>query len=271
MVRTRRRLVTGALIIVFQMLMAGTAMAHWPNIRAGATCVNGIAVISYTSTSWSSKKGEGENPRIDILFDNVLVGSGAYKSPGYSFSGSAFAPVASTAVVTALAVGTWGDGEPGGQSAAMTVDIPSGCGELSLGRFTGGGSQIQVGGARITRGLTVHCDLLLSNNLEVNWKGHSFHMAEHISTAQCSDDPNIIEAPPEAPLDTMIGVGTGRYDNVDGFTIEFTFVDAGEPGTLDMAALRVFETANPTNVVLLVPRQYLSGGNLQAHFDQPHK
>lgn len=140
-----------------------------------------------------------------------------------------------------------------------------------VGRFTGGGSQIRIDGVRITRGLTIHCDLLLSNNLEVNWNGNSFHMTEHLNTVECSDDPNIIQAPPQAPLDTLIGVGTGRYNNVDGFTIEFTLVDKGEPGTNDQAALLIYETANPSNVVLNVPLQNLDGGNLQAHFDQPHQ
>jgi hypothetical protein len=124
---------------------------------------------------------------------------------------------------------------------------------------------------RITRGLTVHCDLLLSNNLEINWGGNQFHMTEHMTTVACTDDPDIIQFPPAAPLDTMIGVGTGRYNNADGYTVEFTFQDYGEPGSDDRAALKVYETANPTNVVLEVPLQVLSGGNLQAHYDQPHK
>src|SRR5262245_9120912 len=95
-------------------------------------------------------------------------------------------------------------------------------------------------------------------------------MEEHITTVACTDDPNIIQAPPNAPLDTLIGVGIGNYDNTDGFTIQFTLVDAGEPGTLDKIALKIFETANPANIVLNVPLQLVSGGNLQAHFDQPH-
>jgi hypothetical protein len=140
------------------------------------------------------------------------------------------------------------------------------------GRFTGGGHQLRAGEARVTRGLTVHCDLLLSNNLEVNWNGNSFHMTEHLLTVECSDDPLIIQDPPAAPLDTLIGVGIGDYNNQAGFTIEFTLVDAGEPGRdVDKAALLIFETGNPGNVILDVPLQLLTGGNLNAHFDQPHK
>ena len=51
--------------------------------------------------------------------------------------------------------------------------------------------------------------------------------------------------------------------------IEFTLVDAGEPGRSDEMAILI--TAPNGTVVLNVPRQHLTGGNLQAHFDQPHK
>ena len=69
----------------------------------------------------------------------------------------------------------------------------------------------------------------------------------------------------------MVGVGTGDYDNTEGYTVEFTLIDAGEPGRNDKAAFKVYETANPSNVVLNFPLTVLTGGNLQAHFDQPHK
>lgn len=54
-------------------------------------------------------------------------------------------------------------------------------------------------------------------------------------------------------MDTIDRIGTGRYNGVDGYTIEFTLVDTGEPGAKnrpDRAALRIYETANPGNVVL---------------------
>ena len=275
--RNRFLSIAGIFTIVFHVVLSPMAYAHHPNISATAVCdVNSSTVIiNYTSTSWLTIAPEGENSKIDILFNNVLVASGAYVSPTFSFSGSLPAPAGSaagdTVVVTAFAAVPWGNGYPAGQSASVTVTIPDGCVPQGTGRFTGGGSQIRVDGVRITRGLTVHCDLLLSNNLEVNWNGNKFHMTEHMTTVKCSDDPNIVQFPPAAPLDTMVGIGTGRFNNVDGYTIRFTFVDAGEPGGNDKAALLIFETANPANVVLNVPLQYLDGGNLQAHYDQPHK
>jgi hypothetical protein len=143
---------------------------------------------------------------------------------------------------------------------------------LGDGRFTGGGNQIRVDGVRVSRGLTIHCDLLLSNNLEVNWgQGDNFHMTEHLTTVACTDDPNIIQAPPPAPLDTLIGTGTGTFNGVAGFTVQFTLQDFGEPGSADRMAIRIFQASNPSNVVLNIPLSLLANGNLQAHFDQPHK
>lgn len=255
-------------------LGAAPAFAHHPTITAEAVCDSGNLVINYVSTSWLTTGAPGGgNSQIDILFNGVKVDQGAYTSPTYSFSGSAPAPAGTSASVTAQAVGSWDDGAGGGQAESITVTYPAEpCAQdPGVGRFTGGGFQVRVGAARITRGLTIHCDLILSNNLEVNWGGNQFHMNEHLTTLACTDDPLIDQTPPKAPLDTLVGVGTGRYNGTDGYTIEFTLVDAGEPGSSDQAALRIYETANPANVVLNLPLQTLSGGNLQAHYDQPHK
>lgn len=264
------------------LVVATTAQAHWPTIKASIVCdlETGALTVNYTSTAWP---GEGSdptndpsraNPQINITLDGTVVTSGAYTAPTYSFSGSF--PVTGKSAgdvieIAAVAVGTWGNGQPGGNVLNwVDLTVPE-CGKAEDGRFTGGGSQVRIGDVRVTRGLTIHCDLLLSNNLEVNWGGNKFHMTEHLTTVECSDSPDIIQAPPVAPLDTLIGVGTGRYNNSDGYTIEFTLQDFGEPGSSDRMAIKIYQTANPANVVLNVPLQVLSGGNLQAHFDQPHK
>ncbi|MEW5975671.1 MAG: hypothetical protein AB1898_07680 [Acidobacteriota bacterium] len=284
------RLLEGVVLVVgFQILLAGAAQAHHVTIEATASCADGVAVINYTAGSWSLGL-EGSNTQIDILVNGVVQDSGAFEeATGNTFSGSIPAPAGSSATVEARAVGDWGDGFENGQSASTTIDLPTDCGGVSngVGRFTGGGYQILMSeavlagakgaarrtvtdGVRITRGFTIHCDLVLSNNLEVNWEGNHFHMERHTS-ASCSDDPTIIQTPPKAPVDTIIGTGIGRYNNVEGYTIQFTLVDAGEPGNFDKAALKIYETANPGNVVLDVPLQPIAGGNVQAHFDQPHK
>lgn len=262
------------------------ASAHHPTITAEVVCdaETGVMSINFTSTAWEGSGSDPTNdpsranPQIDIRLDGVTATSGAYVAPTYSFSGSLPIPAGKVAgdvvEVSALAVGTWGNGDTTHESTWVDVTIPNlACGdeELAGGRFTGGGNQVRVGDVRVTRGLTIHCDLLLSNNLEVNWGGNKFHMTEHLTTVECSDDPAIIQDPPPAPLDTLVGIGTGRYNGVDGYTIEFTLVDYGEPGSSDRAALRIYKTANPAEVVLNVPLQLLTGGNLQAHYDQPHK
>lgn len=262
-----------AFTFVIQLFVSATAFAHIPTIAAEAVCTNGVAVINYTSTSWSPNQFEGENSNIAILVNGIQVQSGAYVYPGNAFSGSVPAPSGDTAVIAAVAVANWGNGAPGGQAQSTTVTLPTNCSTvIGNGRFTGGGHQIQFGSARVTRGLTIHCDLLLSNNLEVNWGGNKFHMTEHLTTVSCTDDPFITQAPPAAPLDTLVGIGTGRFNGQSGYTIEFTLVDRGERGSsVDEAAIRIYETASPGNVVLNIPRQVITGGNLQAHYDQPHK
>ena len=128
--------------------------------------------------------------------------AGAVVSPDFQSSGSIPAPGGATAVVMARADAAWGDGYPGGQSDSVTADLPQECTAPATGRFTGGGKQIRLSdGLKITRGLTIHCDLLLSNNLEIHWPtGNKFHMLEHLETVEC------------------------------------TLVDAGEPGGNDLQA-----------------------------------
>lgn len=269
----------GLAAVVLQCAIAGTAHAHYPQIAAVAVCdESNTLVIEYTATAWVTTTGnivaKRTNPDIAILVNGIEQDSGAFSSPDFSFSDTLNAPAGTSATLTARADGTWGDGYPAGQSRSITVAYPTEpCTAPSLGRFTGGGKQIRLSdGLRITRGLTIHCDLQLSNNLEINWApNNKFHMLEHLRTVACIDDPNISPVPPPAPIDTLIGVGRGRYNGVGGYTVEFTLVDAGEPGGNDQMAIKIYQTSNPSNVVLEVPLQQMTTGNLQAHYDQPHK
>jgi hypothetical protein len=76
--------------------------------------------------------------------------------------------------------------------------------------------------------------------------------------------------PPPAPVNTIFGKGTGRYDGAEGYTVEFTLVDNGEPGVRnDEASFKVYLTANPATVVLDTGGlNFITGGNIQAHVDQ---
>jgi hypothetical protein len=173
-----------------------------------------------------------------------------------------------------LTVGSWGNGTGGGESTSEFFFVPDlECETPATGRFTGGGNSIRMSDSvRLTRGLTLHCDLLLSNNLQVNWPGNKFHTLEHLLTVACTDDPAIIQAPPDSPVDTIIGVGNGRWNGTKGYTIEFTLRDFGEPGKKnDEVGLLIYETGNSANVVLDLPLQKIRGGNIQTHYDQPHR
>lgn len=141
------------------------------------------------------------------------------------------------------------------------------------GRMTGGGSQIRVDGVRISRGLTIHCDITLSNNVEVNWSGgNKWHLGKPITSAICLDDPNVSPIPPDAPFDTFIGEGLGSLNGVHGSWIHFTFVDAGEPGSSDFAKIQIWAPGDDpaTDLPVLEVEGLLDQGNLQAHEDQPH-
>jgi hypothetical protein len=136
------------------------------------------------------------------------------------------------------------------------------------GRMTGGGGQIIIGDVFVSRGLTIHCDIVLSNNLEINWPGNKWHLDKPLDAATCIDDPAYNPVPPAAPFDTFIGLGTGKLNGVDGSVVMFTFIDNGEPGKTDRASIQIFDAGG--TMVLDVPLSLLDRGNLQAHYDQPH-
>jgi hypothetical protein len=272
--RTARLFLMGALAIGFLGVVAGTASAHSLTVTATASCVNGAPVISYTAISWSPGGTGGSNTEIDILFNGVKVDAQPFSlatTPPDQFSGQMPAPSATnTVIVEGVASGVWDDGFANGQTNSVTVSVPNNCAP-GTGRFTGGGKQVVAGVATVTKGFEVDCDLTTpSNNLEINWSDasggtHHFHMLSFVS-AVCTLNGN--PRPPKAPVNTIVASGTGRYDGVDGFTVQFTLIDNGEPGTNDKAGFLIFETANPSNVVLAIPVLTVTTGNIQAHVDQ---
>jgi hypothetical protein len=253
---------------------SGMAWAHSITLTATSSCVNGAPVISYTAVSWNPGGTGGSNTEIDILFDGVQVDSQPFSldtSPQDQFSGQMPGPSGTnTVVVEAVANGAWDDGDANGQMTSVTVSIPNSC-NPGTGRFTGGGKQVVVGVATVTKGFEVDCDLTQpSNNLEINWSDssgatHRFHMLS-FQSAVCTYNGSPL--PPKAPVNQIVASGSGRYDGVDGFTVQFTLIDNGEPGTNDKAGFMVFETANPLNVVLSFPAMKITTGNIQAHVDQ---
>jgi hypothetical protein len=162
-----------------------------------------------------------------------------------------------------------GPGSAGNDYLVQSVTVTTQPFSPAIGRMTGGGSDVDINGTKVTKGLTLHCDITLSNNLEVNWAGHHWHLDKPIDTADCENDPAYNPKPPAAPFNTFNGTATGQLDGVDGSKIAFTFIDAGEPGAgTDKAAIQIWDASG--NLVLDVPLSFITGGNLQAHYDQPH-
>ena len=135
------------------------------------------------------------------------------------------------------------------------------------GRMTGGGSVFTASGmrVRITHGFELHCVdddgvVVEPNNLQINWAGNRFHLTS-LTSAVCTDQPNIDEGMPEAGFDTMQASGEGRCNGVDGATIVWRFNDEGEPGTRDVARIDI-ECAQG---LTLSVRGRLRFGNHQAH------
>jgi hypothetical protein len=126
--------------------------------------------------------------------------------------------------------------------------------------MTGGGSVFD-GDLRVTHGFQLRCDANdPRQNLEVNWEGNSFHLLD-LTTADCQDTP-LDEENPVAGFDTFVGTGSGRYNNVDGATIELTFTDDGEPGRDDTARMVIRDVGG---TVVLDVEGTLQFGNHQAH------
>ncbi len=128
-------------------------------------------------------------------------------------------------------------------------------------KMTGGGSVWKSDGTRVTHGMQLNCDASKST-LEVNWgKGNKFHL-ENMTAALCTDNPNVESGMPISSFDTFWGMGEGRLNGVTGYKAEWTFVDAGEPGTKDTARITIYD---PSNAVVFIVDSMLKNGNQQAH------
>ena len=95
----------------------------------------------------------------------------------------------------------------------------------------------------------------------MNWRRYRFHL-ELLQDARCFDNPQLDEQNPVAGFDTIEGEGVGRLNGVPGATIEFKFIDDGEPGKVSDTA---FITISDGGGVVLEVSGRLNRGNHQAH------
>ncbi|MDP8962214.1 MAG: hypothetical protein M3N32_11440 [Actinomycetota bacterium] len=141
--------------------------------------------------------------------------------------------------------------------------------DLCPGWMTGGG-KLEFGDdpRGVTYGLgRVNCNGTFgpgNTTIEVNWDGTSNHFhATRLLSVTCSNQPGVDPEQPSACFDTITGTATGTLNGVAGATLEFTFVDAGEPG-IDNDRADILIRDEDGNVVLDVQGAII-GGNLQAH------
>lgn len=218
---------------------------------------SGIAFIE----RYDALDQETTEDAIKLFVDGGLIGQSSGQGDG-----SVEHVLASSPAITDNAQFVW--------SGSGGVDNLKVCtGEPGVGRMTGGGGQITIDDVRITRGFTIHCDITLSNNLEINWPDNKWHINKPLLRATCLDDPAIDPAPPRAPFDTFVGEGEGRLNGEDGSIVRFTFIDSGEPGGKnDRATIMIWAPGDDpdTDTPVLNHSGVLDHGNLQAHYDQPH-
>ncbi|MCP4655519.1 MAG: hypothetical protein GY856_08885 [bacterium] len=109
----------------------------------------------------------------------------------------------------------------------------------------------------------LNCDGSPPNNLNVEWGGkgnqrQKFKM-QKLTSVTCSDTPGVDPGQPAASFDTAVGTGTGKVKGQNA-TIQFKFIDAGEPGTNDQFDVTI-KFGNETIHVA----GKIDGGNYQAH------
>jgi hypothetical protein len=113
---------------------------------------------------------------------------------------------------------------------------------------------------KVTRGFTLHCDALLSNNFEVNWKDggttHNFHTDKNPAVVSCTKP--VVPNPPNAPVSKIVIEGQpGTLDGAEGHTITIILEDHGEPGTEDRAYIAI-DGSRITAGTLMTPRSSMA-------------
>ena len=102
------------------------------------------------------------------------------------------------------------------------------------------------------------------NRRDHHERGYEFKMKELVS-ADCSDDPAIDPGFPLAYFDTHQGAGIGSLNGEEGYSVDWTFTDAGEPGDNDFADIVI---TDPDGVIVLSVSGTLDEGNHEAMDDE---
>jgi len=154
----------------------------------------------------------------------------------------------------------------------------------ATGRFTGGGVWTDTPVGKVTLGFTLHCDNRLTNNLQINWGQNKWHITKNSLTDVTCSKPGE-PRPPRAPVNVINAKAMGRYFDgstkrwIENVQIEFTLVDNSEPSarknapndqvSIKFGALPTASGVRASSLPNFELRD-IKGGNIQAHYDQPH-
>jgi Ca2+-binding RTX toxin-like protein len=115
--------------------------------------------------------------------------------------------------------------------------------------------------------VSLFCDSPAQNSIVLDWgqrltpRAHRFILTS-TAAAGCSDHPAFSPGSPPTAFDTHQGHGTGTYDGAPGHTIEWVYIDNGEPGKRrDRVRLAV---RNGSNAIVLSVNRFVGEGNLDA-------
>lgn len=202
------------------------------------------------------------------LFAGAAVAASLVFVAACSGTSSSMNPTAPTAAANSTAAGANFSPNPACLPPNTIDPISGDCVppvDLASGRFTGGGFQFTDDDIKVTRGFTLHCDNILANNLEINWAGgNNFHMEKNTLINVACTKPTVPN-PPAADVSRIVADAVGECNGLPA-SIHIILEDRGEPGTNDRASFVITGGCS-----LNLSERPIDGGNIQAHFDQPHK
>ena len=201
--------------------------------------------------------GNDSDPDGDPL-SAALVSGAAHGTATCSATACAYRPVSNFVGTDTFAYEAC-DADGACDEATVTVTVRA---IGKPGRLTGGAYTLALGG-KIHHQVGLACTAAGGGRLTVRGKAGTFELTR-VDYALCVDAPGFASAPPEAGWDMHRGSGTGTFNGVPGYTIEWTLIDGGEPAVADRSEITV---RSPGGAVVLSEAGVLGGGNHQAHAD----
>jgi hypothetical protein len=273
---------------VHDVFNVGVAADRTPNTNVMFNeIVNNKIGVKFNSRSDIGLSGAGTIVKCNNIYDNSLYDAENIATDGsvlmaeYNWWGSAAGP-GPTKLFGAVVYDPWLTTVWEEAEECRPPPPPVEVGRMTGGGFIVGTMIIDIGTppaiidveVRLNFGFELHCDASKApNNLQINWRPLSggptyiFHL-ESMNSASCFETLADQDVPP-APFDTHVGSGTGRFKVGNSpwqtATIEWRFVDAGEPGAGTDELSIVIVVGSTTYSI----SGKITGGNIQAHAGDP--